>query len=165
MMRRKMLLPAHWRAGRDDKNRIVRAELVSVVTQQLAVLTGQIGKALKEMGFSGSRAGQVGADGRRGGTGRAGRFHAGRAGAACSAWAYPPQLPGMPEGAPRARALQRWRACAFMPPKTRSISARCAGGRATSYRGAAREGGSDRAGGAAVPGRSRRISEQAKACG
>jgi cell division protein FtsA len=45
--------------GADDKNRIVRAELVSVVTQQLAVLTGEVGKALKEMGFSGSRAGQV----------------------------------------------------------------------------------------------------------
>lgn len=45
--------------GADDKNRIVRAELVSVVTQQLAILTGEIGKALKVMGFSGPRAGQV----------------------------------------------------------------------------------------------------------
>ncbi len=45
--------------GADDKNRIARAELVSVVTQNLAQLTGEVGKALKEMGFSGTRAGQV----------------------------------------------------------------------------------------------------------
>lgn len=45
--------------GADDKNRIVRAELVSVVTQQLAMLAGEIGKALKEMGFTGRSAGQV----------------------------------------------------------------------------------------------------------
>jgi cell division protein FtsA len=45
--------------GADDKNRIARAELVSVVTQQLALLTGDVGKALKELGFSGSSAGQV----------------------------------------------------------------------------------------------------------
>lgn len=45
--------------GADDRNRIVRAELVSVVTQHLAILTGEVGKALKDMGFSGARAGQV----------------------------------------------------------------------------------------------------------
>ena len=45
--------------GADDKNRIARAELVSVVTQQLSELTREIGRALKEMGFSGSRSGQV----------------------------------------------------------------------------------------------------------
>jgi cell division protein FtsA len=45
--------------GADDKNRIPRAELVSVVTQHLAQLTREIGIALKEMGFSGNRAGQV----------------------------------------------------------------------------------------------------------
>ncbi len=45
--------------GADDKNRIARAELVSVVTQHLSRLTGEVGKALKSMGFSGSRAGQV----------------------------------------------------------------------------------------------------------
>jgi cell division protein FtsA len=45
--------------GADDKNRIVRAELIAVVTQQLSVLTGEVGKALKAMGFAGSRAGQV----------------------------------------------------------------------------------------------------------
>lgn len=45
--------------GADDKNRIPRAELVSVVTQHLSQLTREIGNALKEMGFSGNRAGQV----------------------------------------------------------------------------------------------------------
>lgn len=45
--------------GADDKNRIPRAELVSVVTGQLSQLTLEIGKALKEMGFAGSRSGQV----------------------------------------------------------------------------------------------------------
>lgn len=82
--------------GADDKNRIVRAELVSVVTQQLAVLTGEIGKALKEMGFSGSRAGQVVLTG-------GGAELAGMADFMQSALGQPvrlgrpPQLVGMPE--------------------------------------------------------------------
>jgi cell division protein FtsA len=45
--------------GADDKNRIARAELISVITQTQSQLTGEIGKALKELGFSGSRGGQV----------------------------------------------------------------------------------------------------------
>lgn len=45
--------------GADDKNRIARAELISVITQSQSQLTTEIGKALKEMGFSGARAGQV----------------------------------------------------------------------------------------------------------
>jgi cell division protein FtsA len=45
--------------GADEKNRISRAQLVSVVTQHLALLTGEVGKALKDMGFAGNRAGQV----------------------------------------------------------------------------------------------------------
>ncbi|QIQ88190.1 MAG: cell division protein FtsA [Erythrobacter sp.] len=45
--------------GADDRGRIARAELVSVITQHLARLTTEIGKALKSMGFSGMRAGQV----------------------------------------------------------------------------------------------------------
>ncbi|MFU7527733.1 cell division protein FtsA [Qipengyuania sp. ASV99] len=45
--------------GADDKNRIARAELISVIVQSQSQLTGEIGKALKEMGFSGTRAGQV----------------------------------------------------------------------------------------------------------
>jgi cell division protein FtsA len=45
--------------GADDRNRIPRAELVSVVTEELAKLTAEIGRALKEMGYSGARGGQV----------------------------------------------------------------------------------------------------------
>lgn len=45
--------------GADDKNRIARAELISVITQSQGELTGLIGKALKELGYSGPRAGQV----------------------------------------------------------------------------------------------------------
>ncbi len=45
--------------GADDKNRIPRAELVSVVTEQLSRLTDSVNKALKEMGFSGARGSQV----------------------------------------------------------------------------------------------------------
>ena len=45
--------------GADEKNRIARAELVSVVTQQTATLTDEIGRALKGMGFSGAAGGQV----------------------------------------------------------------------------------------------------------
>lgn len=45
--------------GADEHNRIARAELVAVVTERLSNLTSEIGKALKTMGFSGSRAGQV----------------------------------------------------------------------------------------------------------
>jgi cell division protein FtsA len=82
--------------GADDKNRIVRAELVSVVTQQLAVLTGEIGKALKEMGFLGRSAGQVVLTG--GGAELAGMadFMQGALGQPVRL-GRPPQLPGMPE--------------------------------------------------------------------
>ncbi|RNJ62065.1 MAG: cell division protein FtsA [Porphyrobacter sp. IPPAS B-1204] len=82
--------------GADDKNRIVRAELVAVVTQQLAVLTGEIGKALKTMGFAGSRAGQVVLTG--GGAELAGMadFMQGALGQPVRL-GRPPQLPGMPE--------------------------------------------------------------------
>lgn len=45
--------------GADDKNRIARAELISVITGAQSQLTNEIGKALKAMGFSGNRAGQV----------------------------------------------------------------------------------------------------------
>ncbi|MFM7403244.1 MAG: cell division protein FtsA [Erythrobacter sp.] len=45
--------------GADDKNRIMRAELVAVVTLELAVLAKEIGKALKSTGFSGGRGGRV----------------------------------------------------------------------------------------------------------
>ncbi|MXO89552.1 cell division protein FtsA [Pontixanthobacter aquaemixtae] len=49
----------HTARGADDKNRIPRAELVSVVTEQLSRMTDEIGKALKEMGFAGARGNQV----------------------------------------------------------------------------------------------------------
>lgn len=45
--------------GADEHNRIARAQLVSVVTQNLAKMSDEIGKSLKQMGFSGGRAGQV----------------------------------------------------------------------------------------------------------
>jgi len=89
--------PAGPRArGADDKNRIVRAELVAVVTQQLAILTDEIGKALKLMGFSGSRAGQVVLTG--GGAELAGMadFMQGALGQPVRL-GRPPQLAGMPE--------------------------------------------------------------------
>lgn len=43
----------------DDKNRIPRAELVSVITHQLAHLTEEISRALKQLGFTGQRGQQV----------------------------------------------------------------------------------------------------------
>lgn len=82
--------------GADDKNRIVRAELVAVVTQQLGLLTAEIGKALKAIGFSGARAGQVVLTG-------GGAELAGMADFMQSALGQPvrigrpPQLTGMPE--------------------------------------------------------------------
>ena len=45
--------------GADEQNRIARAELVSVVTRGLSQLTDEIGKALKQMGFTGARGGQI----------------------------------------------------------------------------------------------------------
>lgn len=45
--------------GADDSNRIPRAELVSIVTQNLSQLTDEIGRALKAMGFTGVGSGQV----------------------------------------------------------------------------------------------------------
>lgn len=45
--------------GADDKNRIARAELISVITQSQSQLMREIGKALKELGFAGVKGGQV----------------------------------------------------------------------------------------------------------
>lgn len=45
--------------GADDKNQIARADLISVITQSQSQLTGEIGKALKSLGFAGVRGGQV----------------------------------------------------------------------------------------------------------
>ena len=125
--------------GADDKNRIVRAELVSVVTQQLAALTGEVGKALKEMGFSGARAGQVVLTG--GGAELAGMadFMQGALGQPVRL-GRPPQLPGMPEAhhAPGFATLAGL--CLYAaedPVDIRAIGA----GRASTYRGAVRAGG------------------------
>jgi cell division protein FtsA len=82
--------------GADDKNRIVRAELVAVVMQQLGILTSEIGKALKAIGFFGPRAGQVVITG--GGAELAGmpEFMQAALGQPVRL-ERPPQLPGLPE--------------------------------------------------------------------
>lgn len=125
--------------GADDKNRIVRAELVSVVTQQLSVLTGEIGKALKEMGFSGARAGQVVLTG--GGAELAGMadFMQGALGQPVRL-GRPPQLPGMPEAhhAPGFATLAGL--CLYAAEDPVDIRA-VGGGRASTYRGVVRESG------------------------
>jgi cell division protein FtsA len=43
----------------DDKNRIPRAELITVINAQLAVMMDEINKVLKTLGFAGARGGQV----------------------------------------------------------------------------------------------------------
>ena len=43
----------------DDRNRIPRAELISVITAELGRLMGEVSKALDAMGFSGARGQQV----------------------------------------------------------------------------------------------------------
>ncbi len=125
--------------GADDKNRIVRAELVSVVTQHLALLTGEIGKALKDMGFTGTRAGQVVLTG--GGAELAGMadFMQGALGQPVRL-GRPVQLTGMPEAhhAPGFATLAGL--CLYAaedPIDIRAIGA----GRSGVYRGFARETG------------------------
>lgn len=125
--------------GADDKNRIVRAELVGVVTQHLAILTGEIGKALKDMGFSGTRAGQVVLTG--GGAELAGMadFVQGALGMPVRL-GRPPQLSGMPEAhhAPGFATLAGL--CLYAaedPIDIRAVGA----GRGGVYRGFARDNG------------------------
>jgi cell division protein FtsA len=125
--------------GADDKNRIVRAELVGVVTQHLAILTGEIGKALKSMGFSGTRAGQVVLTG--GGAELAGMadFMQGALGMPVRL-GRPPQLAGMPEAhhAPGFATLAGLCLYAAEDP----VDIRAVGlGRGGVYRGFARETG------------------------
>jgi cell division protein FtsA len=45
--------------GADEHNRIPRAELVAIVTDRLGVLSAEVAKALKALGFGGSQGGQV----------------------------------------------------------------------------------------------------------
>jgi cell division protein FtsA len=125
--------------GADDKNRIVRAELISVVTRHLEILTGEVGKALKEMGFSGARAGQVVLTG--GGAEMAGMadFVQGALGMPVRL-GRPPQLAGMPEAhhAPGFATLAGL--CLYAaedPVDIRAVGA----GRGGVYRGFARESG------------------------
>lgn len=82
--------------GADEKNRIARAELVSIVTHNLAQLTTEIGRALKAMGFAGSRGGPVVLTG--GGAELAGlaEFAQGALGLPVRI-GRPPQLKGLPE--------------------------------------------------------------------
>ena len=95
--RQKQAQAAHPNArGADDKNRIARADLISVITGSQSQLMGEIGSALKELGFAGVRGGQVVLTG-------GGAELAGLADFAQSALAMPvrigraPALTGMPE--------------------------------------------------------------------
>src|SRR3546814_5605543 len=45
--------------GKAADRSVARAELVSIVTQNLALLTREIGRALKDMGFTGPHGGQI----------------------------------------------------------------------------------------------------------
>ncbi|WP_341711660.1 cell division protein FtsA [Erythrobacter sp.] len=45
--------------GADEHDRIPRAELVAIVTDRLGVMSSEVGKALKALGFGGSQGGQV----------------------------------------------------------------------------------------------------------
>ena len=82
--------------GADDKGRIPRAELVSIVTGKLSHLTTEIGRALKSMGFSGGNGGTVVLTG--GGAELAGlaEFSQGALGMPVRI-GRPPQLKGLPE--------------------------------------------------------------------
>ena len=82
--------------GEGAEQSVVRAELVSIVTQNLSRLTKEIGRALKEMGFSGSHGGQVVLTG--GGAELAGLadYAQGALGRPCRI-GRPPALKGLPE--------------------------------------------------------------------
>ena len=107
--------------GADEHNRISRAELVAVVTDRLAHLTGEMHRALKDMGFTGSRGGQV--------VLAAARSFTGSRNSSRPRWADP--CGSASRRASRAcpkrtrhPASPRWWDCASMPRTIRSISAR-----------------------------------------
>jgi cell division ATPase FtsA len=79
----------------DDKNRIPRAELISVITQQLGHFTDELGRCLKAMGFTGTRGQQVVLTG-GGATAGPGRLCPVRAGAP-GADRAPPAMLGLPQ--------------------------------------------------------------------
>jgi len=56
--------------GADDANRVPRAELIAVITGELASLMGEVGNALAGMGFSGSNSGNIGKRARQVAAGR-----------------------------------------------------------------------------------------------
>lgn len=82
--------------GADEQNRIARAELVGVVTEQLSFLASEIGKALKTLGFSGANAGQVVLTGGGAELHGIAEFMQGALGRAVRV-GKPPQLAGLPE--------------------------------------------------------------------
>lgn len=82
--------------GADDKNRIPRSELVSIVNAQLSRLTDELGKVLKGMGFSTKRGGQIVLSG--GGAELAGIADFAQSALGCSVRVgKPPVLRGLPE--------------------------------------------------------------------
>ncbi|WP_133366692.1 cell division protein FtsA [Qipengyuania sediminis] len=82
--------------GADEQNRIPRAELVGVVTERLSYLAGEIGKALKVLGFSGGNAGQVVLTGGGAELHGIAEFMQGALGRAVRV-GKPPQIAGLPE--------------------------------------------------------------------
>ncbi len=82
--------------GADEQNRIARADLVGVVTEQLSYLASEIGKALKTLGFSGANAGQVVLTGGGAELHGIAEFMQGALGRAVRV-GKPPQLAGLPE--------------------------------------------------------------------
>lgn len=82
--------------GADDRNRIPRAELVSVITDQLSLLTAGVRDALKELGFGHAKAGKIVLTG--GGAELAGiaEYVQGALGRPVRI-GRPPKLPGLPE--------------------------------------------------------------------
>jgi cell division protein FtsA len=105
----------------DDKNRIPRAELVSVITAQLGRLMEEVNKALKALGFTGQRGQQVVLTG--GGAELVGpcRFCAGALAKPVRIGA--PHLAGLAD-AHASPASRRWRAWCSMPRPIRSTFAR-----------------------------------------
>lgn len=82
--------------GADDRNRIPRSDLVSIVTGQLSQLTDEIGRALKPLGFSPSRGGRIVLTG--GGAELAGVAEFAQSALGCSVRVgKPPALRGLPE--------------------------------------------------------------------
>ncbi len=109
----------------DDKNRIPRAELVSVITGELGPLDRRSRQSAEGAGLYRPARAAGGADRRRGGTCRHCRLRAGRAGQPVRI-GRPPRFARPARSTRRARLLDTWRAWCSMLPPIRSISARSA---------------------------------------